>query len=125
MEVIDQLLQNAGEITAIRARKEDNDKWAIEPDDFEKVKKWILDGTLKIAVKTGIIKFGSPEEAYPDILPQELHNCLVYYVIAEWYDAIGEVEESMVWRNKHERELKRYRVTPLKNTNITIPYNAI
>jgi hypothetical protein len=132
MDLIQEIYDRAARYSAIRARELGDDKWAFKSDDKDTMKQWIMKGTLKVAVACSIIKFDSGESPEPDVLPDELLDSVVYYLIAEYYDTIGEIRgsgrggvvnpEGQYWRAKHEDELNRYRFDPHTKTTARRPY---
>lgn len=123
MDITQEIYDRAAKISAIRARAIGDDKWAFHTDDIDAVKQWILDGTLKIAVKSGIIKFDSGEAPEPDVLADEQLLGVVYYILSVYFDTIGEKGEGSYYRLLFDDEMKNYRFDPHQDTTATKKYN--
>jgi hypothetical protein len=125
-DLTQEIYDRAEKIAAIRARESGEDKWAFKDDDTEEVKKWVMDGTLKAAVNSGIIKYNSGEAPEPDVLPDEQLQSVVYYLLWMYYSALGAeaIKEALYWKALHEEELKRYRFDPNEKSTATRPYNV-
>jgi len=73
------------------------------------VKSFIVEGLPKYVLVT------YQAEARRDIqyvLPPELEKCVVYWMLYEWCDSIGEPKYSAQYLEKYKQDLREYRFTP-------------
>jgi hypothetical protein len=122
MDLTQEIYDRAAKITAIKARETNDDRWAFKVDDADTVKGWLLEGVLKAAVASGIIKYNSGEAPEPDVLPDEQLTSVVFYLIYRYYASIGELKEATYWKFEHEDELKRYRFDPNTKSTARLKY---
>jgi hypothetical protein len=107
-----EIYEELGRRTALRARIEKNDDWAIQEEDETLVKGFIKAAVEEISVKVGINTFEYQSAAVPDNLNKEFRLALIYHVLKQWFDSIGANKEADYWWDNYIKEIQTYRFIP-------------
>jgi hypothetical protein len=131
---VDHILKQVNSRTALLARTTGTRKLATQVDDDWLLKQFLYKGTYKILIARGVIP---PESVYDpeptteqvtavmaEIFPEH-EDCLVFYILFEWFRSIGEQGLKDEYEVSHDKELDKYRFVVRTPITAERPYRGV
>lgn len=131
---VDHILKQVSTRTSLIARTNGSRKLATQVDDDWLLKQFLYKGAYKILIARGEIPAESVYDPEPtteqitavmaEIYPEH-EDCLVFYILFEWFRSIGEQGLKDEYEKSHENELGKYRFVVRTPITAERPYRGV